>query len=286
MALWLALGSTGLALSARSSGGSSSPIRWRHAAPRASFATTTLATTFAPALGAGLANSMFFSGLPEVIEKRREGALGDFNPLPMPIILGNTFGWVAYSLLTQNPFVAAANAPGLLLASWYVMTTIRLAEPSQARSIEKVAMCMAAIHTVAGLTCAFCLSTRQAMISLYGLVCNAILLAYYGAPLSTIRTVLKTRSAASIFFPTVLLNGLNALFWAAYALAIGDVYILVPNTIGLCLAAVQTALCVLMGKFTRPRPTTPPEEALIGVVVPTAAPAAAAVPVVAAEERS
>ena len=36
--------------------------------------------------------------------------------------------------------------------------------------------------------------------------------------------MLKTRSAASIYMPTVLLNGLNAAFWSTYALAIKDVW--------------------------------------------------------------
>ena len=211
----------------------------RTATPRGS-----LATTVAPALGAGLANSMFFSGLPEVIEKRKEGKLGEFNPLPMPIILGNTVGWVAYSILTRDPFVAAANAPGLLLAAWYVMTMCRLAEKGGVKKIESVTMLMAGIHTAAGLACAFLLPTRAAMISLYGIICNGILLAYYGAPLSTIGKVLKEKSSASIFFPTVLLNGLNALFWSAYAFAINDVYILIPNSIGLALSLIQTALCL------------------------------------------
>lgn len=231
-------------------------------APRASLATivaplgatlarASLTKTVAPALGAGLANSMFFSGLPEVLEKKREGSLGEFNPIPMPIILGNTVGWVGYSLLTRDPFVAAANAPGLLLASWYVMTTYRLAEPSTAEKIQKVAMLMAAIHTATALACAFVLPSRAAMISLYGIVCNLILLAYYGAPLSTIGTVLKERSAKSIYLPMVLLNGLNALFWSAYALAIQDRYLLLPNAIGLSLAGVQALLCLFMSKKLR-----------------------------------
>ena len=80
-----------------------------------------------------------------------------------------------------------------------------------------------------------------------GLVCNGILLAYYGAPLSTIGTVLKERSARSIYLPMVVLNGLNAAFWSMYALAIGDKYILVPNAIGFVLAAAQSMLCLALG---------------------------------------
>jgi len=212
-----------------------------------------LTTMVAPVLGAGLANTMFFSGLPEVLEKRREGDLGDFNPLPLPIIFGNTLGWLTYSLLTGDPFVAAANAPGLLLSGWYVMTAVQLAGADMVKRIERLTLTMGAIHMVAGLVAAFVLPTRSAMVAMYGILCNAILLAYYGAPLSTIATVLQERSAASIYLPTVLVNGANGLFWAMYALAINDRYLLVPNAIGVALASVQTALCV---RF-RPKPNEP-----------------------------
>jgi len=203
-----------------------------------------LTTKVAPALGAGLANTMFFSGLPEVLEKRKLGELGDFNPLPLPIIFGNTLGWLSYSLLTGDPFVAAANAPGLLLSGWYIMTAVQLATPEMVTRIEKLSLLMGAIHVCAGLTAAFLLPTRSAMVALYGIVCNGILLAYYGAPLTTIGTVLRERSAASIYLPTVLVNGANAIFWSTYALAIRDRYLLVPNAIGAMLAIVQTALCM------------------------------------------
>lgn len=132
---------------------------------------------------------MFFSSLPEVQERRRQGNLGEFNPIPMPIILGNTIGWTVYSLLTRNPFVAAANVPGVLLASWYVLTVVGLASKQVLQRIERISLALVTIHLTAGLACAFLLPTRAAMISLYGLVCNGILLAYYGAPLSSIKQV-------------------------------------------------------------------------------------------------
>ena len=72
-----------------------------------------------------------------------------------------------------------------------------------------------------------------------------MLLAYYGAPLSTIGKVIEQKSAESIYFPTVLANGCNGAFWATYALAIKDWYIFAPNFIGVVLAAVQSVLCVV-----------------------------------------
>jgi solute carrier family 50 protein (sugar transporter) len=61
----------------------------------------------------------------------------------------------------------------------------------------------------AGTYACFFLPDRAAMAATYGLVNNAILLAYYGAPLSTISAVFKEKSAKSIYFPTVFINGIN-----------------------------------------------------------------------------
>ena len=69
-------------------------------------------------LGATMANVMFASGFPEVLAKRREGKLGDYNPLPTPIVFGNCLGWLSYALLSKDPYVTAANVPGLLLGFW------------------------------------------------------------------------------------------------------------------------------------------------------------------------
>ena len=208
------------------------------------------ATVVAPALGATIANVMFASGFREVLDKRKAGKLGNFNPIPMPLIFGNCLGWLTYSFIKKDPFVAVANVPGLLLGVWYTMTCVRIAEPAQAKRIETVMMAMVAIHAVAGTASCFFLPDRAAMASLYGIVNNAILLAYYGAPLSTIGQVLKEKSAASIYFPTVLINGINGLFWSTYALAINDMYLLAPNAIGAVLAGIQTFLCIVFGKFT------------------------------------
>jgi solute carrier family 50 protein (sugar transporter) len=206
------------------------------------------ATTVAPAIGATIANAMFASGFSAVAAKRQEGKLGDFNAIPMPLMFGNCVGWLAYSFINKDPYVACANIPGLLLGTWYTLTTIRIAEPNVSNRIETVMMAMVAIHLAAATTSAFFLPDREAMSSLYGMVNNAILLAYYGAPLSTIGKVLSEKNSDSIYFPTVLINGINGVFWSVYALAIKDTYMLIPNAIGASLAAVQALLCLMFGK--------------------------------------
>jgi solute carrier family 50 protein (sugar transporter) len=81
---------------------------------------------------------------------------------------------------------------------------------------------------------------------------------FYGAPLSTIFEVLKTRNTTSIHITTMSVNTLNAVFWGAYGIAVLDPFVYAPNGIGAAFGAIQMFLCL-----TFPRtPTTeiPSEE--------------------------
>lgn len=85
-------------------------------------------------------------------------------------------------------------------------------------------------------------NTRQLIV---GCVVNANLLFFYGAPLSTIFKVLKTRSSISIHIATMVTNTLNGSFWTAYGFAVKDPFIYVPNGLGALLGVIQFCLCFL-----------------------------------------
>ena len=65
----------------------------------------------APVMGLTLANVMFFSGVPAMLRCKRDGALGDMNPGPFPVVLANCVGWMGYSLLIHDYFLFFGNAP-------------------------------------------------------------------------------------------------------------------------------------------------------------------------------
>lgn len=46
------------------------------------------------------------------------GSLGSLNPFPFPFVCGNCLGWTVYGYYTRDPFVVAANLPGLILSVW------------------------------------------------------------------------------------------------------------------------------------------------------------------------
>jgi hypothetical protein len=81
--------------------------------------------------------------------------------------------------------------------------------------------------------------------SIVGAIVIGNLLFFYGAPLSTIATVLKTRNSRSIHVPTMITNTANGAFWCAYGFALQDYLIGVPNGVGAFLGGIQIVLCVL-----------------------------------------
>jgi solute carrier family 50 (sugar transporter) len=84
---------------------------------------------------------------------------------------------------------------------------------------------------------------------------------FYGAPLSSIVTVLKTKSSSSIHVATMATNTLNAVFWTAYGIAVVDPFLFVPNGMGAFFGACQIVLMVLFPrKPTEEMEDTPDNE--------------------------
>lgn len=54
-----------------------------------------------PALGAVVANIMFFAPFQDARQAVKRAHLGDLNPTPWAFMTGNCLGWVAYSFLTS-----------------------------------------------------------------------------------------------------------------------------------------------------------------------------------------
>ena len=68
---------------------------------------------------------------------------------------------------------------------------------------------------------------------------------FFGAPLSRINTVIKTRKCDSIHFQSLIANTLNSTLWAAYGIGITDPFVYAPCVLGLAFAVLQFILCAI-----------------------------------------
>lgn len=85
---------------------------------------------------------------------------------------------------------------------------------------------------------------------LVGFIVNLNLIAFYGAPLKTIRNVIAEENSASIHKDTMIMNWINTTFWIGYGSARRDLVVVIPNAIGLSLGMAQGVLCLLYSRHT------------------------------------
>ena len=160
-------------------------------------------SVYAPAMGVLTSNALYFSALPAVLEARKTGDLGPFNPLPSTIMVLSVFGWLCYGLAACNPWIVASNLPGAAA----VLATFVILLPLMGRDHKALAACQStfvggAMATLGLWTFAVFSGVSAALrAKLIGYFASAIFVVLAASPLSTIRTVLAERNSASIYAP-------------------------------------------------------------------------------------
>lgn len=201
-----------------------------------------------PSLGVIMANFVFSAPIKALKSAVLTKSLGDLNPVPWAFMTGNCLGWVAYSYLIKDPFVLLANVPGIFFSIWLNTGAIKLQyhdgrEPKTAFTRqERTLYSILGIWVLVLTTVAFADMTEEVREMTIGIVVNINLVFFYGAPLSTIFTVLMTRNSSSIHFGTLFSTLLNCSFWFIYGLAVRNGFLFIPNGVGLILAVAQAVL--------------------------------------------
>lgn len=109
-------------------------------------------------------------------------------------------------------------------------------------SHERLLLCIVAFWCAVWTILVFGSFDRDARELGVGLIVNLNLIFFYGAPLSTIRTVLRMKTSASIHATTMYCNLFNSTLWTFYGFTVGNLFILVPNGLGTTLGALQIIL--------------------------------------------
>jgi len=227
-----------------------------------------------PSVGAFLSTMMFAAPVGDLRRAVMKGSLGPLNPLPFSMMTGNCIGWCAYAYYTHDPFVLAANLPGLLISMWLNFGSIKLQyldqyegikrrqaeeqEPLERESLtmvpqETTVLRIMVLWSFVLLWVGWFHPTQNAS-HIIGLVVNVNLVFFYGAPLQSILQVIQTKCSDSIHVPTMVLNWTNTSFWLAYGFAQRDFYIMIPNGCGLLLGLSQGLLCLLFPRSGREQP--------------------------------
>eukprot|EP00798_Chlamydomonas_sp_ICE-L_P000040 gene40-12851_t len=154
--------------------------------------------TVVPSLGAAICIVMYATPVQACLKAAQAKSLGDINPIPFAVTVANTIAWLTYGLLKKDPFVTTPNAVGVVMGIFCYTTAFGLAEDKVRRKLRDIMCFNALLFPALGVLTAFYCATYQDQLNIWGLAGNAICLVYYGAPLSTMADVIKTRNSASI----------------------------------------------------------------------------------------
>jgi len=124
---------------------------------------------------------------------------------------------------------------------YYTLSASRLASLEQQRKLEATGLTLSMYLMLGTMVAAIPLS-GDARRTVMGSIVASLLIIFYAAPLMTVLTVLRQRSAATVHLPLTVAVILNGVLWTAYGVAINDIFIWVPQSAGLLLGCIQLCL--------------------------------------------
>lgn len=195
-----------------------------------------------PGAGAITSSLIYLSTLPTVQEALRANSTTEINSIVYAMMIVNGSAWMFYGCIIKNWFVFLANIVSIPLGAYYYSMALLLERDLHA--CRKSAMTLMAGETLvflAGGLALIALDSAHARAAMGG-VATFLVLAFLGSPLSSLYTVIATKSAANIDAKLAWATLINGVLWLVYGIILVDPIIYSPNVVGISLAITQLLL--------------------------------------------
>ena len=186
----------------------------------------------------------------------RKGGTGDISAFPFVANFTSASLWLRYGILQSLEVLILTNSIGALLNFFYLILFYYFTSRKN-HFMRTIFIDMTFIFSVL-----YYVKYRQIDINLaanhLGKVCAMLSVLAYGAPLASLKDVIRTRSTECLSFPYIFFNFVVAVEWVIYGGLLNDIYIQIPNFLGFCLAIVQLALFCIYPSRTSTEKTVKP----------------------------
>jgi solute carrier family 50 (sugar transporter) len=190
------------------------------------------------------------SPYPTVRHIQRRGKVGDYPLLPYTSMVITSTLSLAYGLLRDNVIIWSTSAVALVLGIYYLLCYVQYAHTVVSTStlpgaVEQhvAAVCVAMMLTILWTLNPLASHQPDWLIGKVGLLFRVLM---FASPLTTIRVVIRTRSARSIPLPFALACSVNCVLWIIFGVyQVKDPNVYLPNMLGLGFALAQLTLKAL-----------------------------------------
>ncbi|KAM0981883.1 hypothetical protein ACFX2A_015169 [Malus domestica] len=206
-------------------------------------------------MGNFIALTLFLSPVQTFVRIWKKGSVEQYSPVPYLATLFNCMAWALYGFPMVHPhsiLLLTINTTAVFIELSFVIIFLIYASDKKQRLrvflvllSELVFMVLLAFLVI---KLAHTYSKRSLIV---GLVCVLGNIVMYASPLSVMKLVITTKSVEYMPFFLSLFTFLNSVAWFTYAQFRFDIYLTIPNGLGLIFGSAQLLLYATYYKNTK-----------------------------------
>lgn len=192
----------------------------------------------------------FLAPVPTFYRVCKKKTTEGFQSVPYIAALFSAMLWLFYaSVKTGETLLITINAFGCVIETIYLAIYITYC-PKKARmsTLRLILLLNFGGFCVIVLLTHLLAKGEAARVKLLGWICVVFATSVFAAPLSIIRVVIRTKSVEFLPFPLSVLLTVSAVVWLLYGLTLKDIYVTLPNVVGLSFGIVQMVLYAMYRK--------------------------------------
>lgn len=192
----------------------------------------------------------FLAPVPTFYRVCKKKTTEGYQSLPYVAALFTSMLWIFYAYIkTGEILLITINVFGCFIETVYLVIYLTYC-PKKARyfTLKMIVLFNVGVIFLVILLTHVLAKERTARIELLGWICVVLSTSVFAAPLSIIKVVIRTKSVEFMPITLSILLTVSAIMWMAYGILLKDIYVTLPNFVGVTFGTIQIVLYLIYRK--------------------------------------